>query len=94
MTFERYASYLAVLSVVTFVIYVADKAAAIRHSWRIPEKILLLLSFIGGAVGGSLAMHLVRHKTRKIRFHFINLIGLAWQIALLIYLIDNPITLF
>ena len=79
--------YLAVLSLVTFCIYAVDKRKAEKGKWRIPKKALLLFSFFGGATGGYLAMHLVRHKTKKWYFHLINLLGLAWQVALLGYFI-------
>ena len=78
---------LAAVSLVTFVFYAVDKNKAKRGVWRISEKALLLLSFFGGAAGGYLAMNLVRHKTKKWYFHFVNIAGLIWQIALLIYLI-------
>ena len=87
---EFYLIYLAALSFLTFILYAADKEKAKRGVWRIPEKVLLSLSFLGGAVGGYLAMHFVRHKTKKWYFHFVNLLGLAWQALLLVYLIKNP----
>lgn len=87
---EFYWIYLAAVSFLTFILYTADKGKAKRGAWRIPEKVLLLLSFLGGAVGGYLAMYLVRHKTKKWYFHFVNLLGLAWQAVLAVYLIGNP----
>lgn len=93
-TLELYIRILIVCSSVTFVLYVIDKIQAIKFGFRVPEKILLLLSFCGGAIGGTLAMKLVRHKTRKITFRFINFVGLIWQIAVLIFLINNPNYLF
>ena len=81
-----YAAFLAVCSLVTFILYAVDKKRAIEKSWRIPEKTLLSFSFFGGAVGGYLAMQLVRHKTRHWYFHTVNLLGLAWQVGLLAYL--------
>ena len=78
-----YIGYLVGVSLVTFFVYVIDKEKAKRGAWRIPEKVLLTLSLIGGAAGGYLAMNTVRHKTRKWYFHAINVIGLAWQLALL-----------
>ena len=94
MTLKLYAAYLIGLSFLTFCFYVADKGKAKRNAWRIPEKVLLTASFFGGAIGGYLAMYLVRHKTKKGYFHFVNLLGIAWQIALLVYLIGNPHILF
>lgn len=87
MTLKHYLLYLAAVSLVAFFAYAVDKGKAKRSAWRISEKVLLLLSFFGGATGGYLAMHLVRHKTKKWYFHFINLLGLAWQVALLGYFI-------
>lgn len=87
MTLNHYLIYLAAFSLVAFFAYTVDKGKAKRGAWRISEKVLLLLSFFGGAAGGYMAMHLVRHKTKKWYFHLINLLGLAWQIALLVYFI-------
>ena len=57
--------YLVVINVVTFVGFCIDKRRAIRGAYRIPERTLIALSFAGGALGGLVAMRLVRHKTRK-----------------------------
>ncbi len=85
-----YIIYLVVFSAVAFFWYAVDKKRAIKGKRRIPESMLLGYSFLGGGVGGYLAMHLVRHKTKKFKFHFVNLLGIAWQVALLILLIKNP----
>ena len=77
---------LAAISFVTFIFYAVDKWKAKRGVWRISEKTLLLLSFFGGAAGGYLAMNMVRHKTKKWYFHFVNIVGIIWQVALLVYL--------
>ena len=76
----------AAISLVTFCLYGADKSKAKRGAWRIPEKTLLLCSFLGGAVGGSLAMSLFRHKTKHWYFVAVNAIGLVWQVGLVILL--------
>ena len=72
------------ISAVTFLAYAEDKRRAVRGRWRIKESTLLSLSFFGGAVGGILAMLLFRHKTRHVYFTLINLLGLIWQVALII----------
>ncbi len=82
-----YVGYLVGVSIVAFFAYVIDKEKAKRAAWRIPEKVLLTLSLIGGAVGGYLAMNTVRHKTKKWYFHAVNVIGLAWQGCLLMFLL-------
>ncbi|MBQ9704553.1 MAG: DUF1294 domain-containing protein [Clostridia bacterium] len=75
------------LSLVTFFMYGIDKFKAQRGKWRISEKALLISSFIGGAVGGFLAMQLFRHKTKHWYFNVVNIIGLVWQIGLVVLLV-------
>ena len=87
---KEYALLLGVISLVTFFVYGADKKRAIRRQWRYPEKFLLSLSFFMGAIGGLIAMQVFRHKTRRWYFYFVNLLGLVWQTALLVYLVNNP----
>ena len=63
-----YLYFIAALSLVTFAVYGVDKFKAKRGSRRISEQTLLLLSFVGGAVGALMAMLLFRHKTRHKKF--------------------------
>ena len=76
-----------ILSVITFFMYGIDKFKAQRGKWRISEKALLISSFIGGAVGGFLAMQLFRHKTKHWYFNVVNILGLMWQIGLIAWLV-------
>ena len=69
------------LSAAAFIAYGADKSKARRGAWRIPEKVLLGLSFFGGAAGGLCGMLLFRHKTRHWCFWAVNVLGLLWQTA-------------
>lgn len=82
-----FAIFLAVMSLIAFFVYAADKARAKKKKWRIPEKTLLCLSFFGGAPGGYAAMLVTRHKTAHWYFHAVNLAGIAWQAAALVFLI-------
>lgn len=77
----------AVISIVTYVLYAVDKRRAQKKQWRIPEATLITFSLLGGAIGGYFAMQTKRHKTKHWYFHFFNLLGLIWQIGLLIFLI-------
>lgn len=45
-----------------------DKTRAIRHKYRISEKNLWTIAFLGGAVGAALGMQLFRHKTKHTAF--------------------------
>ena len=82
-----YVCILAVTSLLTFFLYVADKKKARKGKWRIPESSLLGFSLFGGGLGGYFAMFVVRHKTKHWYFHVVNWIGIAWQVGLLIYFI-------
>lgn len=83
---EILAIIFGILSVITFFMYGVDKFKAQRGKWRISEKALLVSSFIGGAVGGFLAMQLFRHKTKHWYFNIVNILGLMWQIGLIVWL--------
>jgi uncharacterized membrane protein YsdA (DUF1294 family) len=74
---KYYLLFLAVMSLVAFIMYGADKAKAKRHAWRIPEAALLGMGFCGGAIGALIAMNTFRHKTKHWYFWVINVIGLA-----------------
>ena len=78
---------LGVVSFVAFAMYGVDKLKAINGDWRISEKALLLTSFFGGALGGLLGMQLFRHKTKHWYFYAVNILGIIWQVALVIFLL-------
>lgn len=70
--------YAMVMSAVTFCVFVYDKRQAERSGRRVREFVLLTLSLLGGALGGLLAMHLVRHKIRVYYF--------SWGLPIMIVL--------
>ncbi|MBR6580427.1 MAG: DUF1294 domain-containing protein [Ruminococcus sp.] len=76
----------AVISLIAFVMYFADKKKAQKNKWRIKEATLLGFGFFGGAIGALLAMKIFRHKTKHWYFWAVNIIGLIWQIALAVFL--------
>jgi uncharacterized membrane protein YsdA (DUF1294 family) len=55
-------------SSITFIIFGLDKRKAVRHQRRIPENVLLTLTFLGGTVGTIAGMLFFRHKTSKKAF--------------------------
>jgi len=67
--------YVLGLGVSTFLVYGYDKRQAVRNGRRVPERALLLLSVIGGALGGWAGMLVWRHKTRHARFWAAQVIG-------------------
>ncbi|WP_219722284.1 DUF1294 domain-containing protein [Enorma phocaeensis] len=77
--------YVLVMSAVTFCVFVYDKRQAEHGGWRVREFALLTLPLLGGALGGLLAMHLVRHKTRVYHFSWGLPIMIALQVGLVVY---------
>lgn len=73
---------IAVTSVITFLTYCIDKKKAVKGKWRTKESVLLGMSLFGGALGGYPAMFIAHHKTKKVYFHIVNIIGLMVDIAL------------
>lgn len=60
--------YLGVMSLIGFLVMGVDKRKAIRKAWRIPERNLILISFLGGGIGSFLGMLIFRHKTKHLKF--------------------------
>lgn len=86
MLLKIFVAILIAGSLISFVLYGVDKSKAKRGAWRIPEKVLLLWGFLCGSVGALAAMQMFRHKTKHYYFYFINLLGLAWQVAAVYFL--------
>jgi uncharacterized membrane protein YsdA (DUF1294 family)/cold shock CspA family protein len=78
------------MSVLAFLAYGFDKAAARRGRWRTSENTLHLLGLAGGWPGALLAQQLLRHKSSKPSFVAVywltvtaNIVAfLAWHVAL------------
>ena len=62
--------YLIIINLISFYVMGLDKYRAKHKMWRIPERTLFLLAFIGGSVGSILGMYLFRHKTKHAKFVF------------------------
>lgn len=79
--------YILVMSIVAFCVCGADKFAAQRQKSRVPEKVLFLLSALGGSGGMYLGMFTFRHKTK----HWYFVVGIPAiilvQAALILYFI-------
>ena len=82
-----FACIFGVISIITYVLYAVDKRRAKNKQWRIPEKVLIGFSLLGGGIGGYFAMRTQHHKTKHWYFHFFNIVGIIWQVGLLIFFI-------
>ena len=77
-----YLAFIVIMSLVAFILYASDKKKAKSGAWRTPEAVLLGWGFFGGAIGAIAGMRTFRHKTKHWYFWVVNILGLAWQIAL------------
>lgn len=82
---EWMALYLAMMNLFGVYLMWTDKRRAIKHMWRVPEKMLFGCSLLGGSIGTWAGMYLFRHKTR----HWYFVVGMPLicfcQAALAIY---------
>lgn len=60
--------YYLIINLLTLIIFRWDKRAAVERRHRINENILFCFAFVGGALGGFIAMRVYRHKTRHPSF--------------------------
>ena len=59
-----FIAYLVIMNIIGLAVMGIDKSKAKRHAWRIPEKVLFLVSILGGSAGTWAGMYLFRHKTK------------------------------
>ncbi len=59
---------IGVINIFAFLLYATDKHKSKKHVWRISERALLFVAFIGGSFGSLLAMRLCHHKTKHKKF--------------------------
>lgn len=71
------SGYIAILSIVAFIMYGVDKSRAKKDKWRIKEQTLLFTGFIGGAPGAIIGMLAFRHKTKHWYFYLVNALSIA-----------------
>ncbi len=79
--------WLACSTVVTFAAFGYDKAIAGSKRTRVPEIVLLALTFFGGTIGALVGRALFRHKTRKDPFRRQFWAVIAIQILLLVVVV-------
>jgi len=69
--------YLILVNALTFFAYGWDKLASQFGKRRLRERLLYLLTALGGSVGALSAIHFFRHKTRKASFQAVILLIIA-----------------
>ena len=61
-------AYVALVNLMSFLMFGIDKSKARRNAYRISEFALMLVSALGGAVGSCAGMVVFKHKLSKQRF--------------------------
>jgi uncharacterized membrane protein YsdA (DUF1294 family) len=74
--------YLLVVNLVAFALYGLDKNRAKQQKWRIRERTLLLVAFLGGGIGAYAGMLVFRHKTQHVQFRLLVPLSIVlWAVA-------------
>ncbi len=86
MLYEMVIGYLIFINLLSCIVCLIDKKKAQKNKWRIPEKVLFLLTFLGGGAGMYLTMKTIRHKTKHKRFMIGIPLVVFLQIAVIYFL--------
>lgn len=77
--------YITVINGIALYLMYIDKRKAMRNQYRISEKTLWTVSFIGGAFGAFVGMKWFRHKTKHNQFKWgLPVLSIA-EMAIILY---------
>ena len=79
-----YPVLVVVMSVIAFLMYGWDKRQAKTDGWRVPEKRLHALAFLGGWPGAMFGQIYFRHKTQKNEFKIMTWLAAGLHVALIV----------
>ena len=68
LSIQNIIIYLIVINIIGFAIMYIDKQKAKKGKWRIPEKVIFIVTALGGGIGTIAGMYTFRHKTQKVGF--------------------------
>ncbi len=81
--------YTASINLISLLMFGVDKLKAKHDAWRLSERSLYLVSFLGGVFGSVLGMKIFRHKTRKTKFKIIISILAIWNVIIYLAVTDQ-----
>ena len=82
--------YLMLINITAFFFFGWDKLRSqVSSARRVSERMLWLLSIIGGSVGALCGMYFFRHKTKKLSFQAGIAVILAAQILLILFIMKE-----
>ena len=77
--------YLLGINVLAFLLYGFDKWKAKKNKWRIPEKTLFGIAFLGGILGALIGMQVFHHKTKHWSFKILIPVFLVLHVVLIYF---------
>lgn len=81
--------YMLAIGVLGVIFLRIDKYKATHEKWRIKERTLHILEFLGGIFLMLPAMYIIRHKNRKTSYNWISWTALVLWVAGIIYFLKN-----
>ena len=79
---------IALTNIFAFFLFLVDKHRAIAGKWRISERVLVFFTLFCG-IGASIAMWVLRHKTKKPKFRIVAIIGIILAIIPIAHIIHG-----
>lgn len=77
-------TYLIIVNILSLLLMKIDKTKAIKRKERIPEIVLITISFLGGSIGSIIGMYLFHHKTQKLKFQILIPVSLVLTIIIIL----------
>ena len=84
MSLSTYLIIILIFSLITFYSYYIDKSRKTKNQWRIPQKSLIMMSFLFGSIGGIISIYTLGFKEKKIIF--LNYLALLFQLVLGVFI--------
>lgn len=82
--------YIFFINILSFLLYGFDKLLAKKKKFRISEKLLFLISLMGGPYGAILGSNIFKHKTKKLKFNILNKsMAIIWFLYFLCLIFDK-----
>lgn len=83
-----YVYHLVSINLITFFAYLVDKRAAQKNAYRVSEKNLHTLEFLGGIIGAFLGQKIFKHKTKKREYRAVFVFLCFVQIGIVYVILD------
>jgi len=80
------AVYLLILNLIAFILCGLDKWKAQHERWRVPERVLFGVSFLGGGLCFFIGMQLFRHKTKHWSFKILIPLSILLWLGIILFI--------